>query len=764
MTDDRREQRAADERAAFGLVKESQRQHDQLKEDYRITLTPFGDVESPQTPFNYAAFIAWYHQLLQHYELNMTHPGTDLEYNICKDIVYYLNRSMAFVKETVSYWILTHDFAEGYNRWKEYRKVDFLQHLGSEKVNVPSIEIKVSAKGKQTTIRKSKPMYLVNIWLESPFQRKLEKIVFKPASPPIVNQQLNVWIGLRWTMQDIYYSVKQNPLELQGIVLEFLRHLFIVICGSSRVIFTYWLDWWATKYRYPWAKLQTTLVAYSVDQRVGKGFAFSALGRAFGQHYTVTTNKEDITGRFTSVQFGKVVIYLDEAFWGGDHIHHSVLKSKVTDPLMRAEEKFKHAFITDNPCSYVQATNNLKALPADQTEMRYCISECRPRDLGNAEYFRDLESRMKANDEAGLKALAFFFLYSYKISEGFGLGHRVPHTTLLDIQKEESADSAIGFLKLCIDRGYHRHPNLLSDVGDPTSFTPNVFPGEKNNGRNPANSNNLWVEWVMFKDFWRAYQDYCVEFGIVPRYKVQKKFLLQRVKEFYGAPELRELKQVVHHYDEVRAEPGTVNALKNGTRYSTQTYINLPGLQHCKVNFARKSGMNYERPPVENNQPQLYNHLDEALNRSNVMIVEDYNSVFLPPIMENWPSPITYPLGRSTRIRKRDESIGNPLLHIYEAHRYPFAPLYGTAKECIENFFKPEDIPQGEEPTTSDVDEEIVEEEPVQKKTKTSHSVETFEINNNNNNNNLDVSPFYEIAEEKEGPLFNVDDFLQKIY
>lgn len=627
------------------MLKNASHAQKKILVDYKATINALGDIRSPLTPFSYQAFLNHYSEIIDNAKPNEI--DKEGEY-FRREIVFYMNRSMGFVKDQREYYALSWSPSLQQNKWESLSDKDMQLLFKHKQVVIPSFKRRLDKESGEYVIQDtSKKENLFSIYVESPNRREFNSVCFKPGEEPVYQGMLNMWMGYKFTMNEIWAAA--HDTLAQEVVFRFLKELlYKVICNESPTLFSYWLDWWATKYRNPGVKLQSTLISYSPDHRVGKGTCIFFLGYGFGQHYVTTSDKNDVAGRWSSVGKYKVVMFLDEALWAGDKAIHGALKAKITEKTSRTEEKYKNPVVTDNPCSYVQASNNLKLIPADQTEMRYVICEASPHRAGDVDFYKQLEADMCANNQAGIKCLMYLLMHGYRVTPGFGNGHKIPHTHLLRIQKESSADSIIEFMRLSLERKYHVHPRELTDN------TPSNIAAWKSNQRaGRTGEDDNWITLVTWNDFRNAYTKFCE----VNHLRVEKKEMIkQRLIEFWGCDSKMETqcnnKQTYEavEYTTMNGEPRFVNLKEN----SYQRYWTIPSYEHCSRAMSLKSGDRYIHQ-VAQQEPEpgsILNYTEpEMVVKRNVVIVEDYGTpwhvIKMVPIENSFP--YRTPLGRLRR-------------------------------------------------------------------------------------------------------------------
>jgi hypothetical protein len=106
----------------------------------------------------------------------------------------------------------------------------------------------------------------------------------------------------------------------------------------------------------------------------GKGTIASLFGRLFGDNYMAVTHQNQLVGKFNSHLENKVLVFADEATWGGDKVGEGMLKTMITDERRVVERKGQEAYAVDNCVGYLIASNHDWVVPVGRMERRFFIS------------------------------------------------------------------------------------------------------------------------------------------------------------------------------------------------------------------------------------------------------------------------------------------------------------------------------------------------------------------------------------------------------
>jgi len=228
---------------------------------------------------------------------------------------------------------------------------------------------KTWAKGKETDI--------ASVWLEHPLRRQYEGVVFAPGKD--VPEYFNLFQGfgiepkqglcnfnpaIDWTFGN---SVKA------GECIWYKRFVFEVICTSNLELFNYLWRWLAHLFQKP-AELPGTAFVLRGKQGVGKNTFVEAIGVLVGSgHFIQLSNIQQVTGRFSGHLADCLLVFANEAIWGGDKTAEGSLKHMVTDPITAIERKGRDIIAMNNYKRLIAASNEDWVIPRGMDDRRFII-------------------------------------------------------------------------------------------------------------------------------------------------------------------------------------------------------------------------------------------------------------------------------------------------------------------------------------------------------------------------------------------------------
>lgn len=231
----------------------------------------------------------------------------------------------------------------------------------------------------------------INAWMEAANRRTYRGIVFAPQGAP--SDFYNLFRG---------FSVEQ----IEGDCSLYLQHLRDNICRGNNGYYEYLLNWMAHMIQRP-GELPGTAIVFRGPQGVGKGVATDELGRLVEPHYIALTCMEQLVGRFSGHLKDKVLVYANEATWGGNKAAEGALKAMITDPDSSVEQKFKDVVRIDNYKRVMVSSNEDWAVPLGKDDRRFFVLDVGSGHKEDHAYFADIINQMR---NGGSEALMFELL------------------------------------------------------------------------------------------------------------------------------------------------------------------------------------------------------------------------------------------------------------------------------------------------------------------------------------------------------------------
>ncbi len=224
-------------------------------------------------------------------------------------------------------------------------------------------------------------------WLYSPQRRQYHGIIFAPGKK--VPGYYNLFQG---------FGVKPKP----GSYGRFEDLVQDVICGGNDTAHEYVWMWLAHLFQRP-AELPGTALVLRGKQGTGKNTFSDTIGTLVGhQHYIAVNSLQQITGRFSGHLADTMLVFANEAIWGGDKPAEGALKAMITDSLALIERKGKDAVSLPNYKRLIVASNEDWVVPRGLDDRRFVVLDISDEHKEDKPYFSAIKQEL---ENGGYEAL-----------------------------------------------------------------------------------------------------------------------------------------------------------------------------------------------------------------------------------------------------------------------------------------------------------------------------------------------------------------------
>ena len=270
-----------------------------------------------------------------------------------KGMVEYINESYIYYKQASKLIYLYND-----NHFLKQTK-DIKTDLGKHKFMVESPNAKCRELNPGT------------VWTESPYRRDVECIEFDPTNTR--TDIYNLWKG---------YNIQAHHCRDadESLCQPLLDHIKTVWCAGNQKCFEYMLHWFAWVFQRPDVKVGVC-VSVKSRQGGGKGIVLDILryimdGDRGTEYYSQVSSMGNLIGKNACGMEGKLLVNLDEAFWGGDKEAEGSLKNLITEEHQKVEHKFVDQYQVKNTTAFIITTNNERFAGMTADDRRYFCLEC----------------------------------------------------------------------------------------------------------------------------------------------------------------------------------------------------------------------------------------------------------------------------------------------------------------------------------------------------------------------------------------------------
>ena len=223
-------------------------------------------------------------------------------------------------------------------------------------------------------------------WLKSRDRRQHDGIVFFPGGN--MPGFFNLWEG---------WGIEPKP----GSCDRFIDFIGEVICGGDSQLFAFVWGWTAHLFQKP-ARLPGTALVLRGKQGTGKNTFAETLGRLVGPSFTQLNSISQVTGKFSGHLADALLVFANEAIWGGDKSAEGALKAMITDQISPIESKGKDIRTCRNYKRVIAASNEDWVVPRGADDRRWVVLDVSDKYKQNREYFSRINQELRSG---GYRAL-----------------------------------------------------------------------------------------------------------------------------------------------------------------------------------------------------------------------------------------------------------------------------------------------------------------------------------------------------------------------
>lgn len=225
---------------------------------------------------------------------------------------------------------------------------------------------------------------LADFWVD-PTTHMYDTVAFSPhATPPTT---LNYWAGPTVPPK----AGKWSTLR------AFLRE---VICDNDPQTFEYLIQYLAHMLQKPEEKPGIMIVLLG-QQGTGKGAFFTLLRQIWGGTTLLVSNVEQVLGQFNAALERHYAVCMDEALFAGDKKAMEQLKSLITEPKCRIEQKYQPSRTIDSFHRFFAASNNAHFAHVDRDDRRFLFLRVSSARQGDSHYFKHLFQAIENGADVG---------------------------------------------------------------------------------------------------------------------------------------------------------------------------------------------------------------------------------------------------------------------------------------------------------------------------------------------------------------------------
>jgi len=233
------------------------------------------------------------------------------------------------------------------------------------------------------------PVKILDMWFDSDRRLEFRDLVFNPrpydtedAATPF---EMNLFTGLAFVPNRKRYTKDDMAKLRDGPLKPFCDHMLDIIASGDTNLYDYVMHFVRATLITPWRKLRTCIV-FRGDEGLGKGTVLSVLESCLGSKYVSKPSDLDaaISGFNAAELEGKLLMFLDEAVFGGCKKSTGKLKKLITENYLQSEQKYCERRTIENCMSVMMASNEDHVVQAGKNSRRWVVLECSNRLAGSA--------------------------------------------------------------------------------------------------------------------------------------------------------------------------------------------------------------------------------------------------------------------------------------------------------------------------------------------------------------------------------------------
>lgn len=210
----------------------------------------------------------------------------------------------------------------------------------------------------------SKPKPAADLWLQNQNRALYTKVEFHPGIDQfnMPEDTLNKFTG--WNIKP-----EDNPSGCAA----FCEMLEKYIANPNEPLETQWLyTFFAHILRQPMDKQRAACVIIG-PQNIGKSVFVNYFGRILGRHHLNLADASKIHGRFNAHLEQCLLLHSEEAIYGQDKKHKSIIKDLISNKLISFEEKYLGVWTAPSYTRLIYTSNDDNAAPVELKDTRHSI-------------------------------------------------------------------------------------------------------------------------------------------------------------------------------------------------------------------------------------------------------------------------------------------------------------------------------------------------------------------------------------------------------
>lgn len=191
-----------------------------------------------------------------------------------------------------------------------------------------------------------------------------------------------------------FFGPGEHNLCPKGSWTYWLRTIFVAVADKNPVHARWVIDWLCEIIKSPGSGDQRpgTCLVLRGGQGTGKGCTVWPIYQLLGPHAFQCDTIKDITTNFNFFMEDTLLLFADEATWGGSKTESGKLKRLITEPQIAIEPKSVDKYLAKNFIRMFVSSNSQWVVPAEDDERRYTVFNMKPDFQQNIDWFLSLKA------------------------------------------------------------------------------------------------------------------------------------------------------------------------------------------------------------------------------------------------------------------------------------------------------------------------------------------------------------------------------------
>lgn len=279
---------------------------------------------------------------------------------------------------------------------------------------------------------------LDEIWIGWNKRREYDRAIFYPSDTREVYKDERVWDyfddwesatwennwigtdevrGLKRFIDVDKFSRYTSVEQAKEACSLYLDHIENILCGNYRgkqqeFLNEYILKWMASCVSKHLDDRCTVALVLIDKGGTGKGLFSKFFGQLFGAFFYHLMNANRLGNTFNMLMKDRLLVFVDEAVWGGEKSQSGLVKAMQTENTMVIEMKHMNAFVANNHRRFIYASNSEWVVAKEIGGRRFQVIDVKNKKMGSSKYME-----IKHQWDNGGKEGFYYYLTSPEMQE-----------------------------------------------------------------------------------------------------------------------------------------------------------------------------------------------------------------------------------------------------------------------------------------------------------------------------------------------------------